>query len=255
MNPNMNPMMFPQNIPPIGAPSLNPLMLTPLQQMNLLNSYMEYCRLNGYDFNNQYIYNQYYQTYIMNMQNNNNPINPPFPPNPPVPSNPPFPTNPSFPPNPPFPPNPSFPPKPPVPPNPPITQIIPTCPTVVRYNVKKPQQVIPRPDYIDLKEKQNLNQTIYINCPDTNDNIINILFQANTGLQLLMSFSRNTTIKDILKAYMNKLQLSENYIGDQVIFLFSGNKLDKNSTNIIGNKYKDHMLITVIDQGGVIGAK
>ena len=255
MNPNMNPMMFPQNIPPIGAPSLNPLMLTPLQQMNLLNSYMEYCRLNGYDFNNQYIYNQYYQTYIMNMQNNNNPINPPFPPNPPVPSNPPFPTNPSFPPNPPFPPNPSFPPKPPVPPNPPITQIIPTGPTVVRYNVKKPQQVIPRPDYIDLKEKQNLNQTIYINCPDTNDNIINILFQANTGLQLLMSFSRNTTIKDILKAYMNKLQLSENYIGDQVIFLFSGNKLDKNSTNIIGNKYKDHMLITVIDQGGVIGAK
>ena len=249
MNPNMNPMMFPQNIPPIGAPSLNPLMLTPLQQMNLLNSYMEYCRLNGYDFNNQYIYNQYYQTYIMNMQNNNNPINPPFPPNPPVPSNPPFPTNPSFPPNPPFPP------KPPVPPNPPITQIIPTGPTVVRYNVKKPQQVIPRPDYIDLKEKQNLNQTIYINCPDTNDNIINILFQANTGLQLLMSFSRNTTIKDILKAYMNKLQLSENYIGDQVIFLFSGNKLDKNSTNIIGNKYKDHMLITVIDQGGVIGAK
>ena len=237
MNPNMNPMMFPQNIPPIGAPSLNPLMLTPLQQMNLLNSYMEYCRLNGYDFNNQYIYNQYYQTYIMNMQNNNNPINPPFPSNPP------------------FPPNPSFPPKPPVPPNPPITQIIPTGPTVVRYNVKKPQQVIPRPDYIDLKEKQNLNQTIYINCPDTNDNIINILFQANTGLQLLMSFSRNTTIKDILKAYMNKLQLSENYIGDQVIFLFSGHQLDKNSTNIIGNKYKDHMLITVIDQGGVIGAK
>ena len=249
MNPNMNPMMFPQNIPPIGAPSLNPLMLTPLQQMNLLNSYMEYCRLNGYDFNNQYIYNQYYQTYIMNMQNNNNPINPPFP------SNPPFPPNPPFPSNPPFPPNPSFPPKPPVPPNPPITQIIPTGPTVVRYNVKKPQQVIPRPDYIDLKEKQNLNQTIYINCPDTNDNIINILFQANTGLQLLMSFSRNTTIKDILKAYMNKLQLSENYIGDQVIFLFSGNQLDKNSTNIIGNKYKDHMLITVIDQGGVIGAK
>ena len=234
MNPNMNPMMFPQNIPPIGAPSLNPLMLTPLQQMNLLNSYMEYCRLNGYDFNNQYIYNQYYQTYIMNMQKNNNPINPPFP------SNPPFPPNPSFPPNPPV---------------PPVTKNIPTGPTVVRYNVKKPQQVIPRPDYIDLKEKQNLNQTIYINCPDTNDNIINILFQANTGLQLLMSFSRNTTIKDILKAYMNKLQLSENYIGDQVIFLFSGHQLDKNSTNIIGNKYKDHMLITVIDQGGVIGAK
>ena len=234
MNPNMNPMMFPQNIPPIGAPSLNPLMLTPLQQMNLLNSYMEYCRLNGYDFNNQYIYNQYYQTYIMNMQKNNNPINPPFP------SNPPFPPNPSFPPNPPV---------------LPVTKNIPTGPTVVRYNVKKPQQVIPRPDYIDLKEKQNLNQTIYINCPDTNDNIINILFQANTGLQLLMPFSRNTTIKDILKAYMNKLQLSENYIGDQVIFLFSGHQLDKNSTNIIGNKYKDHMLITVIDQGGVIGAK
>ena len=252
MNPNMNPMMFPQNIPPIGAPSLNPLMLTPLQQMNLLNSYMEYCRLNGYDFNNQYIYNQYYQTYIMNMQNNNNPINPPFPPNPPVPSNPPFPPNPPFPSNPPFPPNPVFPPNPPVPP---ITKNIPTGPTVVRYNVKKPQQVIPRPDYIDLKEKQNLNQTIYINCPDTNDNIINILFQANTGLQLLMPFSRNTTIKDILKAYMNKLQLSENYIGDQVIFLFSGHQLDKNSTNIIGNKYQDHMLITVIDQGGVIGAK
>ena len=105
-----------------------------------------------------------------------------------------------------------------------------------------------------MKEKQNLNQTIYINCPDSNDNIINILFQANTGLQLLMPFSRNTTIKDILKAYMNKLQLSENYIGDQVIFLFSGHQLDKNSTNIIGNKYKDHMLITVIDQGGIIGA-
>ena len=55
MNPNINPIMF-----PAMAPQINPMMLTPSQQMNFLNSYMTYCQQNGYDFNNQYIYNQFY---------------------------------------------------------------------------------------------------------------------------------------------------------------------------------------------------
>ena len=54
---------------------------------------------------------------------------------------------------------------------------------------------------------------------------------------------------------MNKLQLSEGYIGNQVIFLLNGQQMDYNSDKIIGNVLNNNMLITVFDQGGVIGAK
>ena len=54
---------------------------------------------------------------------------------------------------------------------------------------------------------------------------------------------------------MNKLQLSEGYIGNQVIFLLNGQQMDYNSNKKIGDVLKNQMLITVFDQGGVIGAK
>ena len=255
MNPNINPIMF-----PTMAPQINPMMLTPAQQMNLLNSYWHYCQQNGYDFNNQYIYNQFYQNYLRNLQNNNNFMGGSMPmnnqgfvqqnhqsnigmvnPNPP-PVNPMINYNQNNLPN------------QPIQPNPPVNQ---GGQTITHFDVKKPLSVIPRPDGVYLNN-QNLNQTVYINCPEgnqNNQNIINIVFQANTGLKLILQFPPNITIRDMIKLYMNKLQLSEGYIGNQVIFLLNGQQMDYNSDKKIGNVLKNYMLITVFDQGGVIGAK
>jgi len=100
--------------------------------------------------------------------------------------------------------------------------------------------VIPRPDGVYLNN-QNLNQTVYINCPEgnqNNQNKINIVFQANTGLKLILQFPPNITIRDMIKLYMNKLQLSEGYIGNQVIFLLNGQQMDYNSDKKIGNVLK-----------------
>ena len=65
--------------------------------------------------------------------------------------------------------------------------------------------------------------------------------------------SDKITIKELIKKYMNKIGLSENYIAKDIIFLFNGGKMDINSEETI-KKYQDFFAITVFDQNNVIGA-
>ena len=58
----------------------------------------------------------------------------------------------------------------------------------------------------------------------------------------------------MLKLFMNKLGISENYIGKEIGFLFGGKLMNPFSTNLVGNELQDGMLVTVFDQNGVIGA-
>ena len=85
------------------------------------------------------------------------------------------------------------------------------------------------------------------------ENIKNISFEASTGLKLIIKVSDKITIKELIKKYMNKIGLSENYIGKDIIFLFNGGKMDINSEETI-KKYQDFFAITVFDQNNVIGA-
>jgi hypothetical protein len=89
----------------------------------------------------------------------------------------------------------------------------------------------------------------------TGQGYINVFFEASTGNTVVLNLKDDIGLRDALKQYMNKIQLSESYIGTQIVFLFNGRKLDHESnepikTFKIGNSSK----ITVFDQGNVIGA-
>ena len=84
---------------------------------------------------------------------------------------------------------------------------------------------------------------------------INVYFEASTGNTVVIHVKDNIGLRDALKLYMEKMQLSESFIGTHIVFLFNGRKLDHDSnesikTFKIGNSSK----ITVFDQGNVIGA-
>lgn len=119
---------------------------------------------------------------------------------------------------------------------------------VGRHPGKKLPEIIPRSDkdiYIDdTKNNQTIN-----NIPT-----VNILFQANTGLKILLPIPRNITIYQMLKRFTDRIGVPEVYINQGLTFLFNGQNMLPFFNNLVGNQFKDAMLITVFDQNGVIGA-
>ena len=86
-----------------------------------------------------------------------------------------------------------------------------------------------------------------------NLNLKNISFDASTGLKVILKVPNDTTIKELLKKYVEKIGLSEKVIGTDLIFLFNGGRMDTNSEDSI-QKFQDFSSITVFDQNNVIGA-
>ena len=91
--------------------------------------------------------------------------------------------------------------------------------------------------------------------PAQGEDIINIAFDASTGVKTIVSVKNTTPLKEILKKYMEKIGLPENLIGTEIFFLFNGQKVDTNSEETPKQlKYKNMVAFTVFDQGNVIGA-
>jgi hypothetical protein len=89
----------------------------------------------------------------------------------------------------------------------------------------------------------------------TGQGYINVYFEASTGNTVVLNLKDNIGLRDALKLYMNKIQLSESYIGTHIVFLFNGRKLDHESNDSIKTfKIVNSSKITVFDQGNVIGA-
>ena len=96
-----------------------------------------------------------------------------------------------------------------------------------------------------------------IYCEPENKNdpyLMNIYFKVSTGLNMLMPTPANTTIRTLLEKYMAKLNLPLNYLGKEIQFLFNGQIISPYSNKLIGNEFKNNVVITVFDQGSVIGA-
>ena len=102
------------------------------------------------------------------------------------------------------------------------------------------------------------DKTITAPMPTTNNNngmIINITLEASTGLKVIIPISNESTLAELFKIYETRASLPPNVLGDKIVFLYNGGKINPNSTDKIrtlirGNNAK----ITVFDQGGVIGA-
>jgi hypothetical protein len=81
-----------------------------------------------------------------------------------------------------------------------------------------------------------------------------IVFEASTGLKVVMNVDgKTTTIKDLIKRYINKIGISETLIGNGILFLMNGKKMDHNSENLVST-FPNTPKITVFDQNNVIGA-
>ena len=83
-------------------------------------------------------------------------------------------------------------------------------------------------------------------------NKISITFEASTGSKVTLEMEASTTIEDLVKEYAKKIDLPEDYLGKEVMFLYIGHKLDFKSKETIGSKFSNNETITVFDQGVVI---
>ena len=81
----------------------------------------------------------------------------------------------------------------------------------------------------------------------------NISFDATSGLKVILKVTKETTYKELILKYVNKIGLEESVINKDIIFLFNGGKMDVNSEDNIA-KLPDFSAITVIDQKNIIGA-
>ena len=106
------------------------------------------------------------------------------------------------------------------------------------------KELIPRGD----------NTIKYVSEDKNAPNLMNINFKASTGLNVIMTIPGNTTLKSLFEKYMDRLHLPQIYLGNEIQFLYSGMKVDTNSNELVCNKFKNGVTITVFDQGSVIGA-
>ena len=88
-----------------------------------------------------------------------------------------------------------------------------------------------------------------------NTNLININFKASNGLSVIITIPINATIGEMCRRFMERLNLPLMHLANgDVQFLFNGKRLDSNSLELVGSKFKNNINITVFDQGEVIGA-
>ena len=107
------------------------------------------------------------------------------------------------------------------------------------------KEVLPRPNNFNpIPDNSNFAAS---------SNMKNILFEASTGLKVMIKADINTTIKELLKMYIERIGLNESFIDKDIVFLFTGEKMDSKSEEKI-TKIPNMGVITVFDQNNVIGA-
>ena len=135
------------------------------------------------------------------------------------------------------------------------------------YNPQPPHN--PVPSYSNNNDNANnvyVNDTMveliprgdntikYVSEDKNAPNLMNINFKASTGLNVIMTIPGNTTLKSLFEKYMDKLKLPHIYLGNEIQFLYSGMKVDPYSNELVCNKFKNNIFVTVFDQASVIGA-
>ena len=99
------------------------------------------------------------------------------------------------------------------------------------------------------------DKTVYIKPDNKNaSDIINIALRASSGLNVILAIPSNLPIREMFKRYVEKLGLPYGYLGNDIQFLYNGNKVDPFSNEPVSSKFKNGINITVYDQAGVIGA-
>ena len=112
-------------------------------------------------------------------------------------------------------------------------------------NNKNPGEILPREDKT-LYEGDNKGHN--------QGNLINIALNASSGLKVIVAISPDSTIEELISKYAKRVGIPQDALGKKVIFLFNGGKMEVNSQEKISKNIKNGAVVTVIDQGGIIGA-
>ena len=107
-------------------------------------------------------------------------------------------------------------------------------------------EILPRGDETRVVQQTNQSQ---------NEMVINIALVASTGLKVIIYISVEKSLKELFELYAEKAAIPKSALGNKIVFLYNGEKLDPISTKPIKSKFRtSNVNITVFDQGGVIGA-
>ena len=83
--------------------------------------------------------------------------------------------------------------------------------------------------------------------------IMNIMLTKPTGGRIILALPGNTTINDMFKKYLDKLQLPYNHLGKDLQFICNSKRVDPFSKSTIFSTFSDGILITVYKQGELLG--
>ena len=135
-----------------------------------------------------------------------------------------------------------------------INQLISLYPSNFPNSNPNPPQ--PNPNNSELKELIPRNTPNFSSneALDPNQNIVNVTFKVSTGTQANIAVNGNITIEQLIKKYIHKLNLSENVIGKDIMFIFNGQKLDPHLKQDVNSTFGNGGLISVYDINNIIGA-
>ena len=83
--------------------------------------------------------------------------------------------------------------------------------------------------------------------------IMNIILTKPTGGRIILALPGNTTINDMFKKYLDKLNLPYSHLGQDLIFLHNGKQIDPFSQLTLFPTFKSNITITVLDREVVNG--
>ena len=106
------------------------------------------------------------------------------------------------------------------------------------------QELIPRSD-----------ETLYINRELANlPNMINVIFKATSGLNVVVVVNKNSPMFDMFKLYMNKLGLPLQHLSGNLQFLHAGQRLNPYDNTPVYFLFKNNQSIVVYDERSIVGA-
>ena len=107
---------------------------------------------------------------------------------------------------------------------------------------------------ISINDKMKENHGKSFSDDNNNSYKKSIRFITTTGNSLIVNVSPDTSIKNMIKLYIQKLGLLPEAI-NSLFFLWSGKKLNKNEEKTIHQlKMENGAIITVLDQKDIVGA-
>ena len=83
--------------------------------------------------------------------------------------------------------------------------------------------------------------------------IMSIGIKTTSGFHIFLSLPGNTTVNDMIKKYLDKLQLPYSLLGKKIKFIYNGNFIDPFSQLPIFSTFRDGSVITTFELRTTIG--